>query len=86
MDQAWTATTGGTPVCLAVVEAIADAEGIDATELSPPLYEAIDTDALNKLFAATRLNEGMSGQISFCYRGYDVTVYDDGQVAVEAVE
>lgn len=86
MEPAWTATTDSTPASLAVVDAVADAEGVDATELSPPLYDAIDTDALDKLFAATRLNEGMSGHVAFSYLGYDVTVTDDGLVSLEAVE
>jgi hypothetical protein len=38
---------------LRVVEAVADAEDVDSTDLEPPLYESIDSAALDDLFAAT---------------------------------
>lgn len=34
---------------MAIADAVAEAEDVDATEL-PSLYEAINTDALNRLF------------------------------------
>lgn len=66
-----------------VVELVADREGTDPMELRPPLYDVIDPEALNALFAPTsrgRLRE--SGQVSFEYLGYDVTVRGDGDVSV----
>jgi len=70
----------------AVVTAVADAEGVDETDL-PPLFHAIDPDALDSLFDsrdepphATRT----TGSISFHYHGYDVTVTANGRVEVTA--
>ncbi len=44
----------------------------------PPLYDAVDPDALNAVAAG--LSEG---QVKFPYAGYDVTVYGDGTVTLE---
>ena len=65
-----------------VIAAVADAEGVDPTELSVPLYEAIDPDALDALF---RSDGVAAGQIRFSYHGYQITVYDDGQLDLVAV-
>ena len=65
-------------VCQTVIEAIADAEGADPTELNPPLYEAIDPDALENLFDDGR----MIGKIIFNYHGYEVSVFPDGYVSI----
>ena len=60
-----------------VIRAIAAEEGVDALELSPPLYDVIDPDALDALFHNT------SGRIAFEYRGYTVTVTSEGTVTTE---
>lgn len=44
----------------------------------PPLYEAVDPDALNAVVSG--LSEG---QVEFPYAGYDVTVYGDGTITLE---
>lgn len=77
----WKRNTEKTPVC-AVVSAVADASGMDMVEL-PPLYEAIDPDALNALF--TGRSEPAVGQVSFRYAGYDVVVRGTGVVRVRTV-
>lgn len=63
----------------AVIEAIAEAEGTDVIELSPPLYEVIEPEALEHLF------DGHStlGKVVFTYNGCEVSVFDDGYVSVE---
>lgn len=72
----------------AVVEAVADAEGIDPVELSPPeyetLYDAIDPSALDALFAP-RSNgaDRADGTVVFPFCRYLVTVRADGTVTVE---
>ncbi|MFC7230203.1 HalOD1 output domain-containing protein [Saliphagus sp. GCM10025308] len=67
----------------AVVELVADREGTDPMELQPPLYDVIDPEALNALFAPTsRGRPRESGQVSFEYLGYDVTVRGNGDVSV----
>ena len=59
-----------------VVRAVAAAEGVDPVALSVPLFEAIDPDALDALFATPRA----SGRVSFAYCGYLVTVTANGEV------
>lgn len=71
----------GTPVSTKVADAVAEAEDIDPTALSPPLYEAIDTTALNDLIPTTT-SPGSAVRVSFAYHGYDITVYGDGHVAL----
>ncbi|MFB1062412.1 HalOD1 output domain-containing protein [Natrinema sp. H-ect4] len=53
----------------AVIEAVAEATDSDPLDL-PPLYEAVDPDALNTLFDSSET----SGQVSFPYAGFEVTV------------
>jgi hypothetical protein len=68
-------------VSMAVVAAVAVAEGVSETELQP-LYDAgIDPDALNQLFDETRAS--VQGFLSFSYLGYVVAVTSDGSVSVE---
>ena len=74
----WKQDTENTPV-YAVISAVSDASGLDMFEL-PPLYEAIDPDALNELF--TSRSEPAVGKVSFEYAGYDVVVCGTGVVEV----
>ncbi|SFB80188.1 hypothetical protein SAMN05444422_10288 [Halobiforma haloterrestris] len=67
-----------------VVHALADCMGVDPTDGRISLYEAVDPDALDKLFrprydgtARTR------GQVSFVVSGYRVTIEADGDVVIE---
>ncbi|AGB39397.1 HalOD1 output domain-containing protein [Natronococcus occultus] len=62
------AASGGTAVrapSVRVVEAVADAEGVDPTDLETPLYEAIDGAALDRLFAPTADSARHRGSLSF---------------------
>ena len=61
----------------AVVNAVADIEESDATEL-PPLYGAIDTDALDAIFVGDN-----AASVTFEYHGYTVTVEEDRLVSVQ---
>lgn len=66
-----------------VFTAIADLDETDATAIEPPLYEILDPDALNCLFAP--LADGtprIGGRVVFPYCGYEVTAYSDGRVCV----
>lgn len=60
----------------AVVAAVAEREGVDPVEL-PRLFESVDPDALDAIFA-----DGRPGRVSFQYAGYDVTVCGTDQVTV----
>ena len=69
---------------LRVVEAVADAEGVDPFDLEAPLYDAIDPTALDRLFEPTARGETeRQGQVTFEFCGYDVTVRSDGSVSIE---
>lgn len=63
---------------LAVVEALAEAEGVQPAEIDQPLYDAVDPDAMDRLF------EGgiESGRVVFTASGYEVTVTGHGDVYV----
>lgn len=63
-------------VTAAVATALADRENVPTDELSPPLYEVVDPEALASLFRNT------SGRVTFEYREYEVTVDDDYVVEV----
>lgn len=66
----------------AVVQAVADAKGVSPIDLNPPLYSAVDTDALDQF--VTSLSGGRGDvQITFQYGGFDVTVSGDGSVALD---
>lgn len=60
------------PVHEQVVYAVANANGVDPTDLAP-LYDTIDPEALDALFSA-----GTEGTIRFAYEGHDVVVHGDG--------
>jgi hypothetical protein len=63
-----------------VIAAVADEVGIDPSELPEPLYEAVDPDALDSLFAGT---DSGPGSVTFLYCGCEVTVTSDDEVSVE---
>ncbi|WP_254279517.1 HalOD1 output domain-containing protein [Haloarcula marina] len=75
--QAHSNTTGS--VASRVIDAVCSRTGTSATDL-PPLYETIDTDALNELFA----DRHTSGRVTFDYAGHVVTVRGDQTVEVSA--
>lgn len=71
-----------------VVEAVAEQEGVDATEIEPPEYEALydvlNPEALDALFAPREDGSPRSiGQVEFSFCGYDISVSSDGQVTLE---
>ncbi|MFC6763929.1 HalOD1 output domain-containing protein [Natrinema soli] len=77
----WGQGSKNTPV-FAVVSAVVDAEEVDPAEL-PPLYEAIDPEALNDLF--TSRSESSVGKVEFQYAGHDVVVRGTGEVEVQSI-
>ena len=67
----------------AVVEAVADAEGIPTSNVSPPLASVIDPDALETIVASLDDRSGDTrGNITFTYHNYRITVDGDGSVAL----
>ncbi|MFH5802117.1 HalOD1 output domain-containing protein [Haladaptatus sp. CMAA 1911] len=75
-------TDGGEAVSLstAIVRKVAAAKDVAPSAL-PPLYEVIDSDALDRLFDS-RINHQSrtSGRIEFEYCGYQVTATSTGDV------
>ena len=68
------------PLSSAVVDAIAEAEGVDVMEIDP-LYEHIDPEALDKLFQPTPGGDDERvGRVTFRASGYRVEVTSTGRV------
>ncbi|MEF8808365.1 HalOD1 output domain-containing protein [Natronomonas sp.] len=61
-----------------VVLAVAEANDVSPMEVSPPLYETVDPDALESLIEQT---SDRSFQVSFEFHGCHVTVHGNGDVA-----
>lgn len=64
-----------------IVETVAELEDAPASDL-PPLHDAIDTEALGRLFAPTKRAERNEGRVVFPYNGYTVSYSADGHVEV----
>lgn len=62
----------------AIVNQVAELEGVSPIELHPPLYSAIDTEALDQLFHSF---DGQ-GCVVFEWLGYEITAQQSGQVTV----
>lgn len=67
----------------AIVAAVAEKSGVDPLEL-PPLYEAVDPDRLDHIFAT--MDSDVEHSTLFTYAGYDVTITAAGDVAVSLIE
>ena len=66
-----------------VAHALANAMADDVTDTEFRLYDCIDPDALDNIFAPTA--DGASrafGHVAFKIKGYQVTVYDQGQIVI----
>lgn len=74
-----------TPPSTAIIESIAEHEGLDPLDLDQPLAEVIDTDALDSI-----IGDGVAGHassevaIQFSYNGCRVHVSGDGSVEVKS--
>ncbi|MFC7080561.1 HalOD1 output domain-containing protein [Halorussus caseinilyticus] len=54
--------------------------------MTPPLYRAIDPNALDELFGSTVASAENGLRISFTYSGYEVTVVGTGNVVVRPAD
>ncbi len=78
--------SNGDRLSIAVIEAVAEFEGISPTDVRPVLYELVDPDALDALFGPTRCGTPRAeGHVAFDYSEHDVTVYSDGRVEIEGI-
>lgn len=64
-----------------LVRRVAAEKGVDPTSLRP-LYEVIDTDALDALFEESSTARLRDGYVGFSYEGYAVRIGHDGSVSL----
>lgn len=77
---------GAATVTETVVHALADATGMDVTDADFTLYDYVDPDSLDRIFAPKHDGTPRStGYVSFTAVGYQVTVYATGQVSIVPV-
>lgn len=69
----------GRPIVVEVAEAVANAEGVNSTELGYALEDYISTDALEMLAA----HDGSEWTLSFDLPNHEVTITSDGLVLVD---
>ncbi|WP_049924756.1 HalOD1 output domain-containing protein [Halopiger djelfimassiliensis] len=70
---------------LSIVHQVAAHEGVDPSELEPPLHEVIDPDALDALVQSTaRQPSGSAATIEFTYRHRRIRVDSTGNIDVTA--
>lgn len=66
-----------------VAHALADVMASDVSDTEFRLYDCIDPDALDNIFAPTADGAPRPfGHVAFKIRGYQVTVYDQGQIVI----
>lgn len=71
----------------AVVDAVAEAKGVSTLDVHPPLYEAVDPDALDELVTSMScLGSESAGHVTFHYSGYEVVVTGSGEVSITETE
>lgn len=80
MSQTMVRTAEG--VTGAVVEELATAEGVDVFDISP-LFESVDPDALEQLFADGAATDHIA--VEFSHDGYRVLI-DGGRVSLEPID
>lgn len=82
MDQMSLVQSHGDSLINRIVMTVAETRGVDPLDL-PPLYDAIDPDALERLFTSSVSPPTPSSiQVHFTYEGHEVTVHNDGDVTV----
>lgn len=68
-----------------VVRRVANEAGVEPTAL-PPLYEWIDPDALDALFASRPGGKDRSGRIEFPYLDYEIAVDCEDETTITVTE
>lgn len=75
-------STADQSMSVRVVEAVAEAQGIPPERVDPPLFEVVDPDGLDRLFADERDVTRDSGRLTFVMGDHEVTVRATGDVEV----
>ncbi|WP_336325409.1 HalOD1 output domain-containing protein [Halovenus sp. HT40] len=63
-----------------IVDAVAEADGVEKRLLDPPLAEVVDLDALEELIGGSTTS---TLEIRFTYRGHEIIVDEDGHVRID---
>lgn len=66
-----------------IIHTIASVEGVDASELDPPLYDAINPDALDALY---REDSSTVPTVMFEYNDYQVMVFASDDIEVKPID
>lgn len=77
-----------------VVEAVTSEVGVDAVPPADPgaegslapLYSVVDPDALDSVFCGGGGVDGVHGEVTFSYHGYEVTVRSEGLIDLTPAE
>ncbi|WP_436911911.1 HalOD1 output domain-containing protein [Halosimplex marinum] len=69
----------------AVLDAVAERAGVGVLDISTPLYDAVDPEALDAFYRTSQPSTGAPTRVSFEYYGYEVTVSADGEIRLDAV-
>lgn len=70
-----------------IVTTIAEAEGVDPTELDPPIYDVIDPEALAALFQTPgNTTDSTEGGVIFPYNGYKVHVTNSRDISIQDID
>ncbi|PCR90189.1 HalOD1 output domain-containing protein [Natrinema ejinorense] len=76
---------GEVPPSQAIIEAVAEREGVDVTEIEPPAYDPLFTvvnpEALDELFDTTT-GTASNAVVELEYEGYEIVVRSHGDVDV----
>jgi hypothetical protein len=68
-----------------LIHALSEVANIDTTDTETTLYQHIDPEALDTIFAPAGSEAPRSnGQLSFPIWGYNVTIYSNGQIVISA--
>ncbi|QLK27871.2 hypothetical protein HYG81_13425 [Natrinema zhouii] len=70
-----------------IVEAVAARKGVDPLNVRPPLYDVVNPEALEALFAPTAAGAERAGRIEFTYADCRITVVaaETVSITVEAI-
>lgn len=80
-ETSWTTRSGSSPILEAIVETLADLEGVDPVDVDP-LYDSIDPD----VFSGLQAQDDSQWQLLFYVDEYEVRVSSHGTVTVYGLE
>ena len=68
-----------------LIHAVSEVANVDTTNTESTLFHHVDPDALDDIFSPVDGDTPRAGgQVSFPVWGYNVTVYSNGQIIIEA--